>query len=443
MKKIILDYIFAKYKDQISSNQIYENPSLADRQILTVKITLWVSFIINLFYIYESIYNKRFSFLYNGIAILTGIIPSFYFLKKNKLELSKFFVYYPGIITQTLNSIAWIKAGYFNQQVENGLIAFVALPIVFYKSPFNFISILINFSLYISIKIYKYSVFPTTIFEFSTELTMAFSIYLAMGFLTYFYKLDFMKLNEIKDELLKQKQTIELQSENLRTINKTKDRLFSIIAHDLRGPLSSLKGVMQLLDNEYISKEEFKQLSKRLQQNVDNVHGMLENLLLWSLSQMDGIKPSIKAFDLNFVVDETVALFKEVFTQKHINLVSNSNLNFSALGDEYQIRTVLRNILNNAIKFTPEHGKILIETEVERNFINLKISDTGIGVPKEELPVFFSNPKIKIGTAGEKGTGFGLFLCKELVEKNGGLIKVDSEFGKWTTIEISLPLMMN
>ena len=143
------------------------------------------------------------------------------------------------------------------------------------------------------------------------------------------------------------------------------------------------------------------------------------------------------------MVDETVVLFKEVFTQKHINLTSNSNINFQALGDEYQIRTVLRNVLNNAIKFTPENGQILIESTIEKDFINLKISDTGIGIAKEDLPLFFSNPKIQAGTAGEKGTGFGLFLCKELVEKNGGLISVDSEFGKWTTIEISLPLMMN
>jgi signal transduction histidine kinase len=172
---------------------------------------------------------------------------------------------------------------------------------------------------------------------------------------------------------------------------------------------------------------------------VDNVHGMLENLLLWSLSQMDGIKPNVKNFDLNFVIEETVILFKEVFTQKQINLTNNSSLNLQALGDEYQIRTVLRNLLNNAIKFTPQNGQIEIVSSVEKHFVNLKISDTGMGIRKEDLAQIFSNPKLNNGTAGEKGTGFGLFLCKELIEKNGGSIEIKSEFKKGTTIEILLP----
>lgn len=441
MKNLLLDYISEKY--QSSRNQIYKAPSVADRQIMTIKIALWAMSATHVFYFIEGSYNNRIGYFYHVMAIVTGVVPCYYFLKTNRLEFAKFFCYYPAIVIQVIISYIRIREGYLNLQSEMALIAFAALPFVFYKFPFNSISIIINFLLYISVKIFKYSTFPTTLIEFYTELVMAFSVYFAMITLTYFYKLDFVKLNEIKDKLVEQKQIIESQSEKLKVLNSTKDRLFSIIAHDLRRPLSSLKGVMQLLDNEFISKEEFKQLSKRLQENVDNVHGMLENLLLWSLSQMDGIKPNIKAFDLNFVVDETVVLFKEVFTQKNIDLTSNSNINFQALGDEYQIRTVLRNVLNNAIKFTPENGQILIESKVEKNFINLKISDTGIGIPKEELPIFFSNPKIKTGTAGEKGTGFGLFLCKELVEKNGGLISVDSELGKWTTIEISLPLMMN
>jgi signal transduction histidine kinase len=100
-------------------------------------------------------------------------------------------------------------------------------------------------------------------------------------------------------------------------------------------------------------------------------------------------------------------------------------------------------LLNNALKFTPSHGQININSSVKGQFINLKISDSGVGIERNDLAQIFSNPKLKMGTAGEKGTGFGLFLCKELIEKNGGSIDVDSELGKWTTIEISLPLMVN
>jgi signal transduction histidine kinase len=270
--------------------------------------------------------------------------------------------------------------------------------------------------------------------DFFIDMWVALSVYVIVVLLVLMYKYDFIKLNS-------QRQIIEEQSDHLKAINNTKDRLFSIIAHDLRSPLSSLKGVMQLLDNEFISKEEFKQLSKRLQDNVDNVHGMLENLLLWSLSQMEGIKPNVKPFDLNFIIDETVQLFKEVSAQKRIDLKVNSTIHLEAMGDEFQIRTVLRNLLNNALKFTPTNGQIDIRSSVNEHFINLKISDTGVGIKQEDLALIFLNPKLNTGTAGEKGTGFGLFLCKELIEKNGGTIEINSEIGKGTIIELLLPIV--
>jgi signal transduction histidine kinase len=244
-------------------------------------------------------------------------------------------------------------------------------------------------------------------------------------------------------ELNLRKQIIEAQSEELQLINSTKNRLFSIIAHDLRSPLSSLKGVMGLIDDESISQQEFKELSKLIAQNVDNLSGMLENLLLWSLSQMEGIKPNIAPVELNFIIDETVLIFNHSSMQKQINLTNNSATNLRALGDEYQIKTVLRNLINNAIKFTPSQGQIDINSTIKGQFVHLKITDSGVGIERNDLVQIFSNPKIKAGTAGEKGTGFGLFLCKELIEKNGGSIEIDSEFGKGTTVDILLPLVVN
>jgi two-component system, sensor histidine kinase and response regulator len=159
------------------------------------------------------------------------------------------------------------------------------------------------------------------------------------------------------------------------------------------------------------------------------------------LSQMKGIKPNLKPFELNFIIDETVQLFKEISIQKQIGLTTDSGSHFQALGDEYQIRTILRNLLNNALKFTPSHGEIHINSSLKGQFVNLKISDSGVGIKQEDLVTIFSNPTLKVGTAGEKGTGFGLFLCKELIEKNGGSIDVNSEFGRGTTIDILLPIV--
>ena len=416
-----------------------------DRQIYVLKVTIFLNFcfksifwIINTFDSHKSPYIST-----NALTILVSCLPALYFLKVKEISYAKFMALFPALLIQALSSYYVIMERLSYGNAELALLAYIPPCIIFYKKSMALGGIVLNILCYITIKIVRFNLYNVSEHELILDLTMSMVAYTFIIILTNLYKNDFFKLKDNNEKLYAQQQIIKLQSEELKTLNSTKDRLFNIIAHDLRGPLSSLKGVMQLLDNEFISKEEFKQLSKRLQENVDNVHGMLENLLLWSLSQMDGIKPTIKAFDLNFVVDETVLLFKEVFTQKNIDLTSKSAINFQALGDEYQIRTVLRNVLNNAIKFTPENGQILIESKVEKDFINLKISDTGIGVLREDLPLFFSNPKLKIGTAGEKGTGFGLFLCKELLEKNGGLISVDSEFGKWTTIEISLPLLNN
>ena len=442
MNKIVS--YFTKLLEEIFSEHGQMQPENFEvRKILAVKIIFWLTFPPNLVVFIINLIDKPHELPFAGLKILLSCLPSYYFLKKNNLNYAMFFAYFPVIFLQTVAAyitMSW-NLSYINPELA--LIPYIATSMIFYEKSLRLIGILVNMGLFLFIKIIRFQRFPKTYYEFYIDLLIASFTYFSIIFLAYFYKEDYIKLNIKNSELNFQKVIIETQSEELKTINSTKDRLFSIIAHDLRGPLSSLKGIMYLLDNEYISKEEFNELFARLKQNVDNVHGMLENLLLWSLSQMDGIKPNIKPFDLGFVVDETVILFKEVFTQKNINLISNSSIDCKALGDEYQIRTVLRNILNNAIKFTPENGQILIESKVEQEFINLKISDTGIGVSKEELPSFFSNPTLKAGTAGEKGTGFGLALCKELVEKNGGVISVDSEFGEWTTIEITLPLMMN
>ena len=416
-----------------------------DRQIFSLKVTIYLTFCFKMIFVIFNIFDGHKSpyLPTNAITIVVSCFPAFYFLRRNKLNYAKFFAYFPTVFIQALSSYYVLLEGLSYGNAELALLPYVAACIVFYNNSVVVWGVFMNLILFLTVKIARFNLYPVSAHELILDLTMSIIAYAMVIVLANLYKKDFYTLKDNNDKLLEQKQIIESQTERLKAINSTKDRLFSIIAHDLRSPLSSLKGVMQLLDNEYISKEEFSQLSKRLQQSVDNVHGMLENLLLWSLSQMDGIKPNIKPFDLNVVVDETVTLFKEVFIQKQIDLISNSFINSEALGDEYQIRTVLRNILNNAIKFTPENGQIAINGKIENHFINLKIMDTGVGIRKEDLALIFSNPKLNTGTAGEKGTGFGLFLCKELIEKNGGRIDINSEFGKGTTIEILLPLMLN
>ena len=232
---------------------------------------------------------------------------------------------------------------------------------------------------------------------------------------------------------------VAFQTLELKTLNATKDRLFSIIGHDLRSPIASLKGILLLIDNQQLSREEFDELLQHLQRNVDNVHGMLENLLQWSMSQMKEMKPSLKAFEINDVIEQTIELFKDVAKQKKIDLQTDINENMIVFADENHIRVVVRNLLNNALKFTPENGRVLIKGKVKNNFFELKITDTGIGINTEEMQVIFSSPKLKQGTTGEKGTGLGLILCRDLIKQNSGKISVKSEILKGTTFEILIP----
>jgi signal transduction histidine kinase len=264
-----------------------------------------------------------------------------------------------------------------------------------------------------------------------------------------------MKEYEVKQEkieaLIVEKQAIlEAQNENLakqiaeqtselKNLNTTKDRLFSIIGHDLRSPIASLKGVLLLFNNKQIKQSEFNEMLHYLQKSVDNIYTMLENLLQWSQSQMKEMKPSLKAFEINDVVEQTVELFKEIAIQKKIEVNTDIAKNLIVFADENHVRAIIRNLLNNAIKFTPKNGLISLSGKYKNNFVELQISDSGIGINADDLSTIFTNPKLKRGTEGELGTGLGLVLCKDLIQQNSGEISVKSEALKGTVFQLLIP----
>jgi len=436
----MINFLNKNYLNYLNIDQPKYKGLVVARQIWTVKAAIWIGGSTQLFYVFKHLLADTPRMPYGIFTILFGLLPSYFFLKKGKLEYAFFFAYYPAIIFQTFGTY---QVANTNLNGELALIAYATIPVVCYKLPFNIIGILINYLLFVFIKIVKYPLHSLTLNEFLNEILMVTCIYVAIFLSAYFFEIDYRVLSENIKELNVRKQIIESQAEELKIANSTKSRLFGIISHDLRSPLASLKNVMQLVEKEQISMQEFKELSIHIKQNVDNLSGMLENLLFWSLSQLEEVRPNLRPFDLDFVIDETLSIFKDNAIQKQIYLTKHSTKNLQAYGDEYQIRTVLINLVNNAPKFTPQHGKIVIDSSIEGQFITLRITDSGIGMGKEDLMQIFNNPTIKIGTAGEKGTGFGLFLCKELIEKNGGNIEIESVIGKGTTIILFLPLMVN
>jgi len=434
----MLNFFKKKYLNYLNIDQSRYKQLIVSRQIWMIKAAFWAGGGLHLIYFLIYLADQKISI--NLFSILFGCLPSYYFLKKNNLPYASFFAYYPLIFIQTIG--AYQEAN-MDLNGELALIAYATIPVVCYKLPYKIIGIIINYLLFVFIKIIKFPLHSITINGFYNEIIMVTTIYVAIFLAAYFFEIDYRVSKEYIKELSLRKQIIELQAKELKIINSNKNRLFSIISHDLRSPLSSLKGVMQLVQDEHISPQEFKELSKRIKQNMDNLSGMLENLLFWSLSQLDEIKTNLRPYDLDFIIDETLSIFKESALQKQIDLIHHSTKIWQAYGDEYQIRMVLINLVNNALKYTPQHGQIVIDKRIEGQFITIKIMDSGVGMEKGELSQIFTNPTIKSGTAGEKGTGFGLFLCKELIEKNGGKIEIESVVDKGTTIILFLPTMVN
>ncbi len=229
---------------------------------------------------------------------------------------------------------------------------------------------------------------------------------------------------------------IEEKNEELRILNVTKDKFFSIIAHDLRSPFNSLLYLSNLLleDFKTYDEKEFEEIIKIINDNTKSTYDLLENLLTWAYSQSGKIEYLPQNINIKDLTKNLFLLFEPIAQNKNIKLLDNTESNLLVYADQNTLNTILRNLIANALKFTEKNGTITIsasETE-KRNLVEISVTDTGIGIPKENLDALFRIDKnvTTLGTEKETGTGLGLLLCKEFVEMNGGNIWVESEIGK-------------
>lgn len=236
---------------------------------------------------------------------------------------------------------------------------------------------------------------------------------------------------------------VKAQNDELEDLNATKDKFFSIISHDLKGPLNSLTSFSGLLMNHTssLSIEEIQMLAKDLDKSIKNLFTLLENLLQWSRSQTGNIEFTAEEFDLTDMLNENKKLLSNQAENKNISIEVKNTKSIIAKAHPNSITTVVRNLLSNSIKFTEEGGQIKMGVIEEKNRYVVKIADNGVGMPKEVANKIFriDTKHSTQGTAKEKGTGLGLILCKEFVEKNGGEIWVKSEEGKGTIFSFSIP----
>lgn len=247
------------------------------------------------------------------------------------------------------------------------------------------------------------------------------------------------------NSILQRKQQVLVQREHqLKESNTTKDRLFSVIAHDLRGPVHSFHGIMKLYVNGKMTKEETDEFLPVALQDLSSIAEMLDNLLFWGKSQISGTTHEPKNIKIYSLVDKNIRLLKPMADKKSILINNSITADMVSYSDEAHIDIVIRNLLSNSIKFTNSEGAIHIAGIEIDGQLQLSISDNGVGMNTEAKENLFkqNNYNTTYGTNNEKGTGLGLFLCKEMIEKNGGSIWVESTIGKGTTFYFTLPIKL-
>jgi PAS domain S-box-containing protein len=248
---------------------------------------------------------------------------------------------------------------------------------------------------------------------------------------------------DITDRKLAEEE-INFKNELLQTINAEKDKFFSILAHDLKGPLSAFLGATQILSEEIqnMSLEEIKEISVSMKESASNIYGLLENLLEWSrlkrgMMEYNPVKLSLKERAI-----ASTQVLNESARKKGIIIINSLSDNLEIVADSHMLETIIRNLVSNAIKFTPAGGEIKIASDFSADHsVVVKVSDSGIGIPVTMIHKLFhlnENTKRK-GTEGEPSTGLGLLLCKEFIDKHGGKIWVESVVGKGSTFNFSIP----
>jgi ligand-binding sensor domain-containing protein/signal transduction histidine kinase len=248
------------------------------------------------------------------------------------------------------------------------------------------------------------------------------------------------ELIQQKEELEQSNEFIKLQSDKLLAINNQKDKLFSIISHDLRSPMAALKNVIDILDFDSLDKTELETIKAELTKHFTKTDFTLQSLLQWAKTQMQGENSKPVLTRLRKITSEIIDFLDNIASQKQIELRNEISEGVEVLVDRNHLQTILRNLISNALKFTNRKGSIVVYSLSKNNFIETAVQDTGIGMTELAKSKLFSNIYYtSTGTEGEAGSGFGLTIVKDLVEKNGGKIWVESEIGKGSTFYFTLP----
>jgi signal transduction histidine kinase len=369
-----------------------------------------------------------------GLALILILLGGLTFLfREEKYQLTQ----YMGILIAMFISAIFFLHYHFNDDpafdifLSNILMVVIFITSTIMGMRFRY-ALLVNSINFIGYILYTENIKYSAISE--RQISQLFVIYM-VGLLAS-YLLDRQKMTSFRN-----KNELDIEIKKVDELNKVKNKLFSIISHDLRGPIVSLKGILGLYQKGAVSEEEFKQLTHNLESDLNSSSNLLDNLLAWSKSQLQGLEIKKSPINLNEELFTLGKLFGSQLKSKGIALDISITENQSIIADKETILIVFRNIISNAIKFTPLGGNITITSNKRNNkIIDIDIKDSGVGIPPEKLNQLFQiNKDNLIGTSSASGAGIGLLLVKEFVELNNGEVSVESSISDGTSFIVSLP----
>jgi PAS domain S-box-containing protein len=261
-------------------------------------------------------------------------------------------------------------------------------------------------------------------------------------------KLSFL-IAQLQDITIRKNTEVKLinHAEELEELNQSKDKFFSIISHDLRSPFNALLGISEYATKFFddLSKEDIKESIKNIHSSAKKVYNLMQNLLEWTQIQTNGLEFEKRKIDLCEISKSILELYKEISNSKNIELTSDISNSIFLYADLYMIETILRNLVSNGIKFTHPGGSVSISAALKSDLVEVTVEDNGIGItPENQKKLFGIDKQYRMdGTANEKGTGLGLILCKDFVEKCNGTISVEGELNKGSKFTFTVPLYNN
>ena len=303
--------------------------------------------------------------------------------------------------------------------------------------------LLINVIVVISIHMIQYFYPATVPFTYVSKLSRfidTLSAYVVV-ILSIFFSLRYVLDNYEQEKKSAIDKALDIESKNiqLEMVNGEKNKLFSIVAHDLRSPLASIQSYLELLTAYSLSEDEKKEIELKLLSLTKNTSNMMTNLLSWSKSQLEGVQINLQPVNIQKILRDMLKVEGSIAQEKGVDLIYDISDDIYAIADANMLQLVIRNLINNAIKFTASGGIIEVMVEMGEACL-ITITDSGKGIDESDQELVFSlKAKSTFGTNNEKGVGLGLILCKEFIELQGGTISFVSIPGEGTSFVVSIP----